>query len=88
MQPKANPIKCWQRRKAVRWHGIAPWRWGWVGMLTWKPCTKIRTVSPTRALVGVIVIFGPLGATAREGNEKGCQSSEGFPVPVGALGWG
>jgi len=59
-----------------------------MGMLTWKPCTKIRTVSPTRALVGVIVIFGPLGATAREGNEKGYQPSKGFLVPVGALGQG
>lgn len=57
-------------------------------MLTWKPCTKIRTVSPTRALVGVIVIFGPLGATAREEDKKGYQLSEGFLVLLGALGQG
>lgn len=56
-----------------------PMGMGDVGTLTWKPCTKMRTVSPTRALVGVMVIFGPLGATAtKKGQgEKGRQPSAG-----------
>lgn len=35
--------------------------------LTWNPWTRIRTVSPTRARLGVIIILGPLGATRRRG---------------------
>lgn len=73
-------------REAVCWDGIAPRPWGRMEMLTWKPCTKIRTVSPTRALVGVIVIFGPLGATAREEDKEGREPSEGLWVR--GLGWG
>lgn len=30
----------------------------------------MRTVSPTRALVGVIVILGPLGAAAKQTNRE------------------
>lgn len=36
---------------------------------TWNPCTMIRTVSPTFALVGVIESLGPFGAAKKRGEQ-------------------
>lgn len=43
--------------------------------LTWNPCTVIRTVSPTLALLGVMKSLGPFGAAKKEGENT--QRSSG-----------
>lgn len=37
---------------------------------TWNPCTVMRTVSPTLALLGVIKSFGPFGAAEERLKQK------------------
>lgn len=41
-------------------HALTP------GDPTWNPCTVMRTVSPTFALLGDIKSFGPLGAAEKK----------------------
>lgn len=48
----------------IKPHALTP------GDPTWKPCTVMRTVSPTFALLGDIKSLGPLGAAEKRKKDK------------------